>query len=358
MPGYKKIADMLTQEIAVGNLAPGSALPSLHHICRNFKVSYLTAFRVHEELERRGLIIRNPAFRKTLVGAPLPLQKNIPPKLKKIVLLHSVYPVDRLKGVYGKHHFLMTDTLKRLCEKNGFEFSSEFNQEISPSRIPGAIKQIDRETGYILSGHSASSIHLSALILNDKFISKVLMDHLAPGCGCVVNDYGSGMKKIVEELKERGIREVLYLRKSFALGNYYAHVKFKSALDACSQCGIRFRSLESPDFGPALDFITRNVKRKAVMTPQDTVADRFRMFLEKQHVPESKMPLITGSDNISFAEKKWPKMTLKHDVVRQVSAAFDMLIHSPACPVIPDIEEIPVRLILPEEWEAEDRNDE
>lgn len=357
MPGYKKIADMITQEIAVGNLAPGSPLPSLHHICRSFKVSYLTAFRVHEELERRGLIIRNPAFRKTLVGAPLPLQKNIPPKLKKIVLLHNVYPVDQLKGVYGKHHFLMTNTLKKLCEKNGFEFSSEFNHEIAPSRIASAVKQLDPGTGYILSGYSASSIHFATLVLNNKFISKVLTDHLAPGCGCVVNDYGSGMKKIVEQLKKRGIREVLYLRKSFALGNYYAHVRFKSALDACGQCGIRFRSLENPDFGPALEFIGRSGKHKAVMTPQDTVADRFRLFLEKQHVPESKMPLITGSDNISFAEKKWPKMTLKRDVVRQVSTAFDMLIHSPACPVIPDIEEIPVSLVLPEEWEGE-TNDE
>ena len=353
MPGYKQIADMITEEIAIGKLAQGMPVPSLHTICREYGVSYMTAVHVHEELERRNLIIRNPTFRKTLVGSVLPLQKDIPVRLKKVMLVHNVYPVRQNNPEYIGQLPRIEEQLRKLCQKNGLEFSSEYNRTVAPSAIPAEIKKLDPETGYILSGYQASSIHLATLILNNKFISKVQMDYIVPECGCIVVDYGSGMEMIVEHLKKQGIREALYLRKSFALGNYYAHIRYSSCMKACARCGIRFRSLTGPDFRSALEFIRRNVHCKAVITPQDTVADQFRMFLEKQHVPENRMPLITGSDCVSFAPRVWRKLSLKPDIIRQTTAAFDMLIHSPANQTIPDIEEIPVRLILPEEWDRE-----
>ena len=44
MAGYKEIADVIMENIASGVLPPGTPVPSLHTICKEFKVSYSSFF--------------------------------------------------------------------------------------------------------------------------------------------------------------------------------------------------------------------------------------------------------------------------------------------------------------------------
>ena len=57
-PVYKEIADSIEQKIGQGAFSLSKKIPSQHGICYMYNISYVTACRVQEELEKRGLIYR------------------------------------------------------------------------------------------------------------------------------------------------------------------------------------------------------------------------------------------------------------------------------------------------------------
>ena len=79
------------------------------------------------------------------------------------------------------------------------------------------------------------------------------------------------------------------------------------------------------------------------------------MFLEEKGVKEKDLPVITGMDCVSFAKKLYPKFSVKFDMKIMAEKAFSLAVNSSASDVIHNIEEIPGRLIFPEEWEKERR---
>lgn len=55
---YKEIADNIEQKIWQGAFSLDNRIPSQHGICYMYNISYVTACRVQEELEKRGLVYR------------------------------------------------------------------------------------------------------------------------------------------------------------------------------------------------------------------------------------------------------------------------------------------------------------
>lgn len=360
MAGYKEIADALTEEIATGVLPQGAPVPSLHTICREYKVSYMTAVHVHEELARRGLIIRNPAFRKTLVGGAIPEKKTLTLDLKKIVLIHNIYPVKKQDQAYSSDLPCLEKVLKEKCSEKELAFESIYNKVMSWTDAGKFIKELSSDTAYILAGSSSGlskegRLRISSLIAMSNVPAKVFLDHIVPSCHCVVYDYASCVESLVKELKKLHVREIMYLRKSFALGNYYSHIRYISCKKACEKENIVIKELTGSDYSLLLDFVKENGRKKAIVCPQDTVADNCRMFLEEKGVKEKDLPVITGMDCVSFAKKLYPKFSVKFDMKIMAEKAFSLAVNSSASDVIHNIEEIPGRLIFPEEWEKERR---
>ena len=359
MAGYKEIADALTEDIATGVLPQGAPVPSLHTICREYKVSYMTAVHVHEELARRGLIIRNPAFRKTLVGGAIPEKKNLTLDLKKIVLIHNIYPVKKQDQAYSSDLPLITEVLENKCRERNIAFESTYNRFVSWTEAGKMMKEFSPETAYIFAGTSGMSreakLRLSSLVLMAEIPVKVILDHIVPNCHCVVNDYAATVEELIMELKKQNIREILYLRKCFALGNYNSHVKWSACKKICERENIVMKELEGADFAPVLDFIKDDAEHKCIVSPQDTVADRCRFFLEEHGIKEKDLPVITGMDCMSFAEKMYPKYSMKFDMKSMAEKAFELAVTSSRSEVIHNIEEISGKLVKPEDWENERR---
>ena len=359
MAGYKEIADVIMENIASGVLPPGTPVPSLHTICKEFKVSYMTAVHAHEELARRGLIIRNPAFRKTLVGATLPESKRIPLTLKKIVLIHSVFPAKKANPQYSNILPVVTEELERKCREHGLEFECMYDRLVSWAEAGKTMKGLQQDTGYIFAGNITWSnegrLHFSSLVAMSEVPAKVFIDHIVPKCHCVINDYNSCVDLLVKQLKKQGVREILYLRKCFVLSNYYSRERYEACAIACQKEKILMNTLEGTNFTPVLDFVKKNTSSKAIICPQDTVADNCRIFLEKNGIKEKALPVIAGMDGVSFAVKQWRKLTVKFDVRSMAEKAFVLAINSSPSDVIHNIEKLPGKLVLPEEWEEERR---
>lgn len=360
MAGYKEIADVITEEIATGVLAPGAPVPSLHTICKEFKVSYMTSVHVHEELARRNLIIRNPAFRKTLVGPAMPEKKTVNNPIKNIVLLHTVYPVKKQNPEYSSELPIVERVIKEKCEEYSLGFSSLYNRYISWAEAGKLSKTLSPETGYIFAGISGinkeNRLRLSTLFSLTDTPVKVYMDHIVPGCHCVINDYAGSVENLVRHLKKTGINEIIYLRKSFVLGNYYAFIRWNACKKSCERENIAMTTLEGTDHALLLPFMKEgNVRKKAIVCPQDTVADNCRIYLEKQGIKGEKLPVICGMDCVSFAKKEYPKFSIKFDIAQMAEKAFFLAVNSSPSDVICSIEEIPGKLVLPEDWEKERR---
>ena len=359
MAGYKEIADEITREIATGILAPGTSVPSLHTICREFKVSYMTAVHAHEELARRGLVIRNSSFRRTLVGPALPESSGASFSLKKIVLVHDIYPVKKHNRRYSSEVPAIVRVLEKRCRERGLAFESAYNRPVPWREAAKFMKSLSPDTGYVIGGwrssESGDPLHLSSLLAASNVPVKVFLDHVVPNAHCVVNGYGSCAEGLVRELKRRGVRSVLYLRKSYALSNFYSRARWDACRRACEKEGISMASLDGTDLSPLLDFLRENRKEKGIMCPQDTVADRCRMFLEEHGLEEETLPVITGMDCVSFAERMWPKLSVKFDMTAKAEKAFELAVNSSPSDVIRSIAEIPGKLVLPEVWEKERR---
>jgi GntR family transcriptional regulator len=55
-PIYKQIIDQIGKQILMGNMLPGSQLPSIRQLARDMRVSVITTKKAYEELDRTGLI--------------------------------------------------------------------------------------------------------------------------------------------------------------------------------------------------------------------------------------------------------------------------------------------------------------
>ncbi|MEJ5247330.1 MAG: GntR family transcriptional regulator [Caldilinea sp.] len=69
VPYYAQIAQYLREQIKIGNLPPGSLLPSETELCNAFKVSRIVARQALQELEYEGLIYRQRG-KGTFVAEP------------------------------------------------------------------------------------------------------------------------------------------------------------------------------------------------------------------------------------------------------------------------------------------------
>ena len=55
-PIYEQITDQIKEQIMIGKLQEGDALPSMRVLARNLRISIITTKRAYEELERDGFI--------------------------------------------------------------------------------------------------------------------------------------------------------------------------------------------------------------------------------------------------------------------------------------------------------------
>ncbi len=69
VPYYAQIAQYLREQIKIGNLPPGSLLPSETELCNAFKVSRIVARQALQELEYEGLVYRQRG-KGTFVAEP------------------------------------------------------------------------------------------------------------------------------------------------------------------------------------------------------------------------------------------------------------------------------------------------
>lgn len=70
-PLFQQIKEQIIQQIFIGKLAEGDALPSMRALAKDLKVSVITTKRAYEELEREGYVV-STVGRGTFVAGQQP----------------------------------------------------------------------------------------------------------------------------------------------------------------------------------------------------------------------------------------------------------------------------------------------
>lgn len=70
-PLFQQIKEQIKEQIFIGKLAEGDALPSMRALAKDLKVSVITTKRAYEELEREGYVV-STVGRGTFVAGQQP----------------------------------------------------------------------------------------------------------------------------------------------------------------------------------------------------------------------------------------------------------------------------------------------
>lgn len=81
MPLYEQIFQQIHQQIIIGQLPPGTLLPSIRNLAKELKVSIITTKRAYEELESLGVI-------DTVVGKGTFVTSEPMGQLKEAAIMH------------------------------------------------------------------------------------------------------------------------------------------------------------------------------------------------------------------------------------------------------------------------------
>lgn len=349
MPGYKEIADVIAGKIARGEMADGSPILSLHTLCREFNVSYMTAVRTHAELHRRNLVVRIHGLHTAVIGPMLKPEKPRGPKLEKIVLVHRVYIHPDFQKDAFSSYFNSVVQLKHFAQVHQLEFEEQFDRELTLSEVGKLMRSVSPETAYIISFPPlrTGKLSLSSMLLLSPKAHVAVCDSIVPQAYCIVNNFESGMEALTAHIHSIGVRSVLYLQGCFALGNYNAAARYYGCLEACARRNISFTEIQDGFFPEVLKKLRSKEAPDAVMCPQDTVADHLRQYLLDHGVREEQWPVITGCDGVSFAPRKWKGLSIAFESAKQAKAAAKLLLERPVDPAIFDVVKVPGKLIIP-----------
>lgn len=69
-PLYLQVIEQVKRRVAVGDLAPGTELPSIRQLASDLKVSVITTKRAYQELERDGVIVTRPGKGSVIADHP------------------------------------------------------------------------------------------------------------------------------------------------------------------------------------------------------------------------------------------------------------------------------------------------
>lgn len=108
-PLYRQITAQLRELILSGQLAPGSALPSIRSLAQHLSCSVITTRRVYQELEQEGLLHTRQGL-GTFVA-------EIEPEQRKNVRWETVYKAFREAVETGQRVDSTPEELRRIFEQ-------------------------------------------------------------------------------------------------------------------------------------------------------------------------------------------------------------------------------------------------
>jgi len=124
-PMYVQIMEQIRQRIAVGELTPGSELPSIRELAVALRVSVITIKRAYLELEHEGTIVTQHGKGSTVAPDP-----DLSLRFYQQQMTEHVEQVARLGKLLGLSHRELARRLREATDRlNNAETGAELMKE-------------------------------------------------------------------------------------------------------------------------------------------------------------------------------------------------------------------------------------
>ena len=288
---YKQIIIDIERKIKHNFFDEMKPLPSLKELCESYRVSYMTAYRVYEELEKLGVVygLKGKGFfivrrsgRKREAGLQLP-------PLKGIVTFRTNHSGEGNAGD--------VDLLQQGME----ECAKELN---IPLRVidTGEVSnlQIGDDEGTILR-YDVTSIWILQM-LKFKRLRTVLANNYFPEAHCVLHDNLHAMKSIVEYLENSGCRNIFACSRHFTdLGIANLNERSYAFSAECERRSLDYRLLTSGNYGELSEVCrSRTEAPDAIVFLTEAAARHFIQFAGLRKIKKKPHLICFGNSASPF----------------------------------------------------------
>jgi len=321
VPAFKKTVDDIISKINRGLFQPGEQIYSRKEICSIYNVSNMTAYKVHSELQRAGVVKTIPG--KGLFANVLStnfLKDSSPQTIDKICFIAGENTIGHGKE-FGNR---LIDGIRQRTNELNLNLRIEcINTSPYGDMINRKVLSFAPNEGFITFAHIYPEMLMP---LTDPSISKVLVNRIFPGCRSVLTDNYDGIQSLLKFIVNKGHRHIVLasgFSASSAEENENERIYFfeKEAINA----KIKWQIISSGNYYDLLELLKGEDPPSAIMFTSDDSALKFIDILNSKNMKKNIQ--ITGFDDIATETAGLENMTTYHiDCEKMGMAAVDTLV--------------------------------
>lgn len=337
---YAQIASEIIDKINKGFFANDNKLPSRNDICIKYNVSDMTAWKVHNELERLGAAYKVRGEGIYACHKPAATDK---PELSFLCPVKKVVFFSYKQFVSNSGH--CENKIHQGVQTRAFELGLSIRTEFFSSETKGSF-QISEDEGLIIPYNSGCEWLLP--MMERKRIRSVIINNYFSEAYSILNDNYSGISQLLDYLESQKCRNIILATKHFnSLGMANLSERTYAFENECKRRRLKHKVLTNGNFNELIEIVKCANKPDAVMFTSDDPAMKFREMLLKEKT--EKLPIITGFDNLSpeTGTDNVDVTTIKVDYEGMGAAAVDLMLNNTLEDWhLPDVVRVPCNLAI------------
>ena len=250
---FLTIADELYANIVNGNFSYGKPFLSRSEICKKYNISLKTAYKVQQELCKRGVIAANRG-RAFIVCDP---QDRGQVSLHEIRLLRQIQPSGKKDHVMDE----LSSGIRKVCEKNNIDFNEIYlDLQDKDYRKINTAGGNEPGQGIVMLPYRSIMCRGAGYFLKYWQPYRVTVDMPIPGTSGVMADDADAVAKIFRHAGENGARSIMQIPHNFNVWNPLLSGQcFRFGELSASMLNMEHFTAEAPDIKDVISLV--NSKR-------------------------------------------------------------------------------------------------
>ncbi len=338
VPQYIRIREAIANKIRNGELKPGDQVPSLRQICKDYRVSMMTARRVTSELLQEGLVARRDGIGVFVSGNR---------RRARLALIFIGFSEDGWRNNSDMFGQLVGGVAGASWENDAILSVIPINDVETAPRVLGLLLDDQPLDGVLLRTAGEVNPEIIELLLSRGISFVSIKRPVKPPAAHVISDDESGSFIATEHLLEAGHTRIgLIVSNASAstankieLGYRRAHIKFGVPVNEVLIKKVPL-ALESLGMEATLSLCAEPQPPTAIFAASDFLALGVYSATRQLGISIPKDVAVVGFDDQEFASRLVPPLTTLHLSYYDLGNAagkvlFEMLQgHMPQMPMV------------------------
>ena len=299
---YKDVAFDLIEKIKMGFYASGDKLPSIREMCENFSISYVTAHRAQDFIERSGI-----AYKIKGKGVFVNITDN-----ENLNSIHT--DISKVRNIVcftaNEYHrdrqfdssYMMFRGVQDEAHKTRIDLRSGFTN-IGDSSPALNVKEDERII--IISDNSTK--HVLPLLVNPR-LKTIFVNNVFSNTYCVLNDNYSGISQLLDFMESKNKKNIVLATKFFGyLGIANLSERIYAFENEIKRRKLSGKVLRDGNYNELLNMTMAKDGPDAVMFTNDEPAIKFKKMLKENNI--SREVLVTGFDACGGSDSTYDSLT-------------------------------------------------